>query len=112
MEMKQCAWITVCDLRRCCHKDQRDLRVTAEDFLCSVSGLFEDDGIFVTRVSAAAKVIPGRKGFGTLAKAKRSFALACTEIYVQSAIMVGRYVCGKPLLKTSARTRTIISETF
>ena len=95
LEMKQCVWVTVGDLRRFCHKDQRELRASAEDFLCSVSGLFEDDGIFVTRVLAVAAVIPGTKGNETLAKVKRSVALACTAIYIQTAVMVGRYVCGK-----------------
>ena len=86
--------------------------------------MFEDNGIFVTRVLAAAKVIPATRGYETLAKARRSIALTCTEIYTTTGIMVGRYVCGKPqdehfgkdkaenLRDILARLRQLVREAF
>ena len=95
LDMKQCGWITVTEVRRCCIKKtktsgMRPRNSYALAAACSKIMVFCHPGFGRRRSD------PRHKGYGTLAKAKRSVALACTEIYVQTAIMVGRYLCGKP----------------
>ena len=94
--MQQCVWISVSDLRSLHKKEAREGRVAAENFLLSVAGLFEADGSFHTQVSAAAAVLSSTRGYETLAKAKRTVCQKSTDLYVKTAIMIGRHVCGKP----------------
>ena len=75
-------------------------------------------------VSAEAAADSSTKGYETLAKAKRTVAQTSTDIYVQTAIMVGRHLCGKPqdadfgkdkaenLADIAARMRTLVGEAF
>ena len=96
--MKQCTWIKVTELRAFRKDDAAaaTIRSDAEKFLLSAAALFEEDGDFNTRVSAAAVELPGVRGYETLAKAKRSAGERSKEIYTKIAIITGRCLCKKP----------------
>ena len=87
---KQCVWFSVQDLRRLMHQDQRPARASAEDFLKSVAALFDVDGTIHTRVVAEAAADPSTNGYETLGKAQRTVAQMSVDIYVSTAVMVGR----------------------
>ena len=124
IEHKQCVWFTPNDMRALVRKDNKEARASAERFLNSAAALFEEDGPIHTRVSTDAKADPSTKGYETIAKAKRTAGQASVNIYVQTAVMVGRHLCGKPqdedfgkekaenLADIAARMRTLVGEAF
>ena len=121
---KQCLWFSTTDLRKLVSKPSEPLRASAEDFLKSVAALFEEDGTIHTRVVAEATADPSTKGYETLEKAQRIVAQMSVDIYVSTAVMVGRHLCGKPqdedfgkakaenLHEIAARMRTLVGEAF
>ena len=84
------------DMRALVKKDNKDQRASAEKFLVSAAALFEDGKEMHSRAVNMAVASPSTKGFETLAKARRTTGAMCTDIYVQIAIMVGRYATNKP----------------
>ena len=86
--------------------------------------MFIEDGAIYTRVVAEATADPSTKGYETLEKAKRTVAQTSVDIYVSTAVMVGRHLCGKPqdedfgkakaenLHDIAARLRTLVGEAF
>ena len=96
IENKRCVWVTTREFQGLVKKENKDQRASAEDFLLSVAALFCEGGTTHTRAIAEASVDSGTKGFETLAKAKRTAAQMSTDIYSQTSIMVGRYMCSKP----------------
>ena len=77
------------------HAQNRPARASAEDFLRSVSALFNEGGAIYSRMVAEAAADPTTKGYETLEKAKHTVAQTSVDIYVAIAVMVGRHLCGK-----------------
>ena len=96
VENKRCVWVTTRELRDLAKKENMDQSASAEDFLVSVAALFTEGGTIHTRVIADASVDSSIKGFETVSQAKRTSAQMSTDIYSQTSIMVGRYMCSKP----------------
>ena len=61
LDAKQCVWIRITELRALKREDAVKTVRDAEDFLISLARVFESDGAFFVRVSAAAVVLPGPK---------------------------------------------------
>ena len=124
IEYKRCKWMTESDMRALVKKDNKDQRASAEKFLVSAAALFEDGKAMHSRAVNMAAASPSTKGFETLAKARRTTGAMCTDIYVQIAIMVGRFATNKPqdedfgkdkcehLGDIEARARRIVAEVF
>ena len=83
-------WFTCTELRKLVHKENKPARDSAEDFLKSVAALFDENGTIHTRVVAEATADPSTNGYETLEKAQRTVAHMSVDIYVSTAVMVGR----------------------
>ena len=66
LEMKQCVWFKVSELRALRKDDLKPMRRDAEKLLLSVAGVFQETGAFNIRVSAAAVVLSGTRGYEIL----------------------------------------------
>jgi len=95
LEDKRCTWIKTTELKNLGAKAAMQTRTDAEVFLASLAKVFDTDGAFCTRATAAAVQRPGVKGYETLEKARHAIEEKSKAVYNKGAIMVGRYLCKK-----------------